>query len=207
MWGTRGARDDYRRGEPAFGTVPRRAALARSQIWAEARRRLGAIVERCAGTTCRSRVLVWGRRGLTYHLFVSSPIRYVKALARALDDDDYLTAASTMAERVEYTIGDLLIQGPQAVVASYRAASEMARRLFDQVGYGHEVAPTDDPYSFRISYSDVLTVGDESLTHTAEQHVTVAPDEGVVRIINVDLPGEREKVDWFLARHGLERDR
>jgi hypothetical protein len=111
-----------------------------------------------------------------------------------------------MAEHVEYSIGDQLMYGPQAVVASYRASSEMARRLFDQVGFGHEVVPTDDPYSFRVTYSDVLTVGDETLTHTAEQQVTVAPDEGVVRIINLDLPGEREKVDRFMARHGLERD-
>lgn len=137
---------------------------------------------------------------------MNSPIEYVEALARALDGDDYVTAASTMAERVEYTIGDQLINGPLAVVASYRASSEMARRLFDEVGYDHEVIPTDDPYSFRVSYSDVLTVGDETLTHMAEQHVTVAPDEGVVRIINVDVPGEREKVDRFMARHGLERD-
>jgi hypothetical protein len=28
----------------------------------------------------------------------------------------------------------------------------------------------------------------------------------VVRIINLDLPGERENVDRFMARHGLERD-
>ena len=137
---------------------------------------------------------------------MNSPIEYVEALAQALDDDDYVTAASTMAEHVEYSIGDQLMYGPQAVVASYRASSEMARRLFDQVGFGHEVVPTDDPYSFRVTYSDVLTVGDETLTHTAEQQVTVAPDEGVVRIINLDLPGEREKVDRFMARHGLERD-
>ena len=138
---------------------------------------------------------------------MNSPLEYVEALAQALDDDDYVAAASTMADRVEYTIGEELIHGPQAVVASYRASSEMARRLFDEVGYGHEVVPTDDPYSFRVIYSDVLTVGGETLTHTAEQTVTVAPDEGVVRIINVDLPGEREKVDRFMARHGLERDK
>lgn len=137
---------------------------------------------------------------------MSYSVEYVERLARALDDDDYRIAASTLAERVEYTIGERVLYGPIAVVASYREASEMAHRLFDGVGYGHEVVPTEDPHSFRIRYWDELTIAGETLTHRAEQHVTVAPDEGVVRITNVDLPGEREKVDEFLARHGRSRD-
>lgn len=80
-------------------------------------------------------------------------------------------------------------------------------RLFDRVEYGHHVVPTDHPNIFRVSYSDILTVAGESLTHMAEQRVTVAPGEGVVRIVNVDGPGEREKVDTFMERHGLARDR
>lgn len=99
------------------------------------------------------------------------------------------------------------MSGPEAVIASYRDASRMAHRLFDRVEYGHHVVPTDDPNIFRVSYSDILTVAGESLTHMAEQRVTVAPGEGVVRIVNIDGPGEREKVDTFMERHGLARDR
>ena len=80
---------------------------------------------------------------------MNSPIEYVEALAQALDDDDYMTAASTMAEHVEYSIGDQLIHGPQAVVASYRTSSEMARRLFDQVGFGHEIVPISSLQAIR----------------------------------------------------------
>jgi hypothetical protein len=83
----------------------------------------------------------------------------------------------------------------------------MARRLFDEVGYDHVVIPTEYPNSFRVSYSDILTLGAEILTHMAEQHVTVVPQVGVVKIVNIDLPGERERVDGFLARHGLTRER
>lgn len=137
---------------------------------------------------------------------MDSPIDLVERLAVALDGDDYPTAASVMAERVRYTIGDQELTGPDAVVASYRTASEMAHRLFDQVEYGHSVIPTDDPHTFRVSYSDTLTVAGETLRHMAEQEVTVAPDAGVVRIVNVELPGEKEKVDAFLERHGLSRN-
>lgn len=131
---------------------------------------------------------------------------YVESLAGALDADDYETAAGVMADRVVYAVGGQTLTGPEDIVASYREASEMAHRLFDEVGYDHEVIATDDPNVFRVSYSDILTVGGETLTHRAEQQVTVAPSEGVVEIVNVELPGEREKVDEFLARHGLSRE-
>lgn len=137
---------------------------------------------------------------------MKSPIELAETLARALDADDYTAAASTMAEDVEYTIGDESFRGPDAVVASYRAASDMAHRLFDQVRYDHQVMTTADRNVFRISYSDELTVGDETLGHKAEQHVTVTPGVGVIRIVNVDVAGEKEKVDAFMERHGLSRD-
>lgn len=130
----------------------------------------------------------------------------VERLAGALDRDDFEAAAALMAEGVEYRIGDQVLKGPRSVTDSYRAASEMAHRLFDGVDYGHTVIATDDPDTFRVSYSDTLTVGGETMTHMAEQHVTVAPGYGVVEIVNVDVPGEREKVDAFLERHGLSRD-
>ena len=136
---------------------------------------------------------------------MTAPIEYVETLARALDADDYEMAASVLSDQVEYSIGEDVIHGPAAILASYREASEMAHRLFDSVSYGHVVNATDDPLFFRVSYSDELTVAGETLKHMAEQHVTVAADEGVVEIVNVDLPGEREKVDEFMARHGLSR--
>jgi ketosteroid isomerase-like protein len=137
---------------------------------------------------------------------MSCPIEYVERLARALDEDDYETALSALAERVEYTIGDDVLHGPIAVVASYRKASEMAHRLFDAVGYGHQIVATDDPDFFRVRYRDELVIAGDRLDHRAEQHVTVAPGEGVIGITNIDLPGEAELVDEFLTRHGRSRE-
>lgn len=134
-----------------------------------------------------------------------TPIEYVERLATALDGDDYATAAELLADDIVYLIGDETLRGPDAVVASYRAASEMAHRLFDAVEYDHRVIPTDDPNSFRVDYSDILTVNGETHHHRAEQRVTVTGGEGVTEIVNVEVPGEREKVDEFLNRHGLSR--
>lgn len=137
---------------------------------------------------------------------MTEPIQYVEALARALDGDDYETVASVLSPDVEYAIGNELHRGKDAVVASYRTASELAHRLFDRVVYGHEILPADQSRPFRVRYSDDLTVGDETLRHIAEQRVTAVEDVGVTRILNVDVPGERERVDAFMTRHGLSRE-
>jgi hypothetical protein len=132
-------------------------------------------------------------------------IQYVETLAEALDNDDYETAASVLSPDVEYVVGDETLHGPSAIVASYRAASEMAHRIFDAVGYDHQVLTTDDPTLFHVDYEDILTIGEETLVHKALQHVRAEQGRGVVHITNVDVPGEREQVDAFLARHGRSR--
>lgn len=83
----------------------------------------------------------------------------------------------------------------------------MARRLFDQVVFRHAVFSTDDPNIFRVEYSDELTAADETFTHRVEQHVTVSRDEGIVSVVDVEVPGEQERLNAFLSRHGLARDR
>ena len=131
----------------------------------------------------------------------------VDSLAEALDLDDYATVSSLLATDVEYVIGDQRHIGVEAVISSYRDGSEMAHRLFDKVLYRHAVFSTEDPDAFRVEFTDEPTVGDETLTHRVEQHMTVSPDRGVVRIIDVVIPGEQDRVDAFLGRHGLTRDR
>lgn len=134
-----------------------------------------------------------------------TPIEHVEKLANALDQDDYTTVTGVLSDDVVYRVGDRVLTGRDAVIASYAAASEMAHRLFDDVEYDHRVIATDDPHVFRVMYSDLLTVAGETHTHRAEQHVTVLPDVGVVAILDVEVAGEREKIDEFMARHGLSR--
>ncbi len=47
---------------------------------------------------------------------MNSPIELAEKLAEALDGEDYLAAASVMADRVEYTIGDKHVSGADAVI-------------------------------------------------------------------------------------------
>ena len=129
----------------------------------------------------------------------------VELLAQALDDDDYEKAATTLAADVTYEVGGGTISGRKTVLASYRNASEMAHELFDEVSYDHAVV-AEGPGIFRIHYGDVLTLNGETLRHEAEQVVTVVRGRKIVHIADHPVPGERERVDEFLERHGMSRD-
>ena len=47
-----------------------------------------------------------------------------RTLAKALDQSDYTTAASVIAEECTYTLPGTVITGRDAILASYRAADE-----------------------------------------------------------------------------------
>ena len=136
----------------------------------------------------------------------SSLLQTVKSLAQALDDDDYEAARGLLSPEVVYEIGDERLVGPDAVLASYRSASAMAHRLFPGVEYRHQVIGTVERTKYRVRYSDILTVGEDTHEHIAEQAVTVDPQLGVVRIVDTPVPGEREKLDEFMEEHNITRD-
>lgn len=128
-----------------------------------------------------------------------------EALAKALDKDDFETAKSLMGPGVVYQIGDDRLVGPEAVVDSYRRASGMAHALFDTVDYDHVIQGVIEQNTVRIRYSDLLGVGEDQHSHIAVQDITIDPTLGIVEIVDRPVPGEREKLDGFLASHQMVR--
>lgn len=130
----------------------------------------------------------------------------IEKLASALDADDWDAVRATLADEVRYEVAGETLVGPDAVVASYSSASRSAHELFDLVAYDHGVVSEDGAGTFVIDYTDDLTIDGDTLVHNARQAVTVDVGTGLVtRIVNVELPGEREAVDEFLRRHGKSR--
>lgn len=128
----------------------------------------------------------------------------VEKLALALDSDDYETARSVLSEDITYEVKGETLTDPDAVVDSYRMASKQAHEIFDRVEYDHELDVDDGSGTYTMNYTDILTIGDETLVHHARQIIRVS-DGKVDHIVNVEIPGERENVDEFLARHGRSR--
>jgi hypothetical protein len=124
--------------------------------------------------------------------------------ARALDHDDFETARSLLGNDCSYIIRDEQHAGPEAIIASYRAASAWAIANLDRIEYDSSVEALDDRRC-AITFVDRITHRGESLEHRCRQVVTIDDDGLIHSIVRIDLPGERDAVEAFFTRVGLER--
>ena len=134
------------------------------------------------------------------------PLHVAAVLASDLDADDVESVKTMLRGDVEYRIGDEVHQGPDAVVASYRNGSALARRIFEQVEYSHEIVGLVGERTVRIDYADDLSANGEHFEHHSIQDVEVGRDGRVVTITDQPVAGQQERVAAFMARHGLTRD-
>lgn len=133
---------------------------------------------------------------------VTDPLEVVRRFAAALDREDYRAAHGLLHPRCVYTIRGAMIEGPEAIVDSYRGNGDTAARVFDEIAYGSEIAAGEDGWIV-VRFFDRITHAGERLEHVCEQWVRVDAAGAIVRIEHRDLPGERERLEAFKKRHEL----
>jgi hypothetical protein len=129
----------------------------------------------------------------------------VEELANALDADDFDAVRARLAPDCVYTIGDQRHVGPDAITASYRDGSELARRLFDEVIFGHDIVAVGRAGEVEVLFSDDLRAGDEWFRHRSRQRIVVGVAGLVSHIDDIPIPGEHDALAAFMGRHGIER--
>lgn len=132
-----------------------------------------------------------------------SPLAVATAFAEALDRDDFDVARPLLHEACAYTIRDKVLNGPEAILASYRAATEDAHAKFDRVEYASRVSMMA-PNVAVIEFSDVLTHKGWTHHHKCHQQLTLDSAGQIIAIEHQDLPGEREAILAYLKKVGLE---
>ena len=133
------------------------------------------------------------------------PVRVATAFATVLDADDLDSLVTMLSDDVVYRIGDAVHRGPDAVVASYRDGSALARTIFEQVTYSHDIVGLVGARTVRIDFADDLAEGGEDFDHHSIQDVEVGRDGRIVAITDRPVEGQRAQLDAFMARHGLTR--
>lgn len=131
-----------------------------------------------------------------------------RAFAQALDHDDFDSAERMLAINCVYSLRGNEINGRAAIIKSYRAASAWASANFDQIRYESSITPESSSPSapaFRVRFLDLTTHQGISHRHQCEQVLTLNAKGEIVRIQHIDLPGERERLDAYLARIGVQR--
>ena len=130
-------------------------------------------------------------------------VEVVRAIAQALDADDFPAVAALLAEDCVYDTGGQVLRGPRAIVASYRAATEWAHAHLDSIRYESALeAPAGDEVG--VVFTDRVVHRGRRHVHQCRQAFTVR-DGRVTRIVHHELPGESAAMRAFLDACGLVR--
>lgn len=119
-----------------------------------------------------------------------------RALAQALDVEDYQSAATLLSQDCRYNTGLEVLRGPEAIIHSYREAGEWGRANLDQVGYRSEVRTGSDG-RFVVTYFDDIRHASREHTYSCEQLIRLDNSGKVVEIEHRELLGEREALNQF----------
>ena len=133
---------------------------------------------------------------------IPDPPSVVARFARALDREDYDQAAACLHPDCVYSIRGDTHCGAAAIVDSYRGNGDTAAEVFDSIEYGSELSPEAGGW-VSVRFRDRITHEGESLEHQCEQRMHVGTERLIDTIEHRDLPGERERLDEFRARHRL----
>ena len=126
-----------------------------------------------------------------------------RRFARALDAEDYDTAAACLSSTCEYTIRDWIARGRSAIIASYGEAGGWAASTLESARYENDVR--SEPGAVVITFFDHLAHRGNTLTHRCEQRLEFDEAGQICRIVHIDLAGEREALETFLDNLGITR--
>lgn len=128
--------------------------------------------------------------------------RLADRFRRALDDEDYDVVKSMLTSNCHYHARNGILVGREAIVASYRDQSKVARRLFDAVEYASVVTKTDDQTAV-IMFSDRLLSQGKEHVYRCHQMVHFGPGGLIDTIKHQELPDQREQLLRFCNALGI----
>ena len=133
----------------------------------------------------------------------NGPRERVQQLAHFLDLDAFELARPLLSSECVYEVRGETHVGPNAILASYAAATRYAHTTFDEIRYESEIVGEPVTGTFSVRFTDVLAHGGAVHRHRSLQHWTFGADGRVERIVHEDLPGEREAVRAFALSCGI----
>ena len=123
--------------------------------------------------------------------------------AKALDDEDYPTAAACLAGNCIYDTPERTYRGVCEVIGSYWKHGDWASRNLDSVGYRSAVRDGSDGEVI-VEFIDHIEHAGASHTYRCEQRLAFDDRGRISRITHIDLPGERERLRVFFRNVGVE---
>ena len=119
----------------------------------------------------------------------------VDRFAKALDNEDYVTAKSLLSADCEYACRGELYRGPDEIVSSYQGNGDAAK-AFDNIRYESSVAEAEHD-AFRIEFADHISHAGHEFTFRCHQLIQIDKAGKIAKIQHVELPGQLAALESF----------
>ena len=131
-------------------------------------------------------------------------IELAAEFGNALDADDFQRMQQLLHAECVYFIGEQPIRGPELIAASYERNMQEGRRKLDELVWGPSRVERIDDHTFMIFFEDFLTHQGQSHTFQCRQKITFDPAGKIHRIDHIEDADERDRLNDFYRRVGLE---
>jgi hypothetical protein len=131
-------------------------------------------------------------------------LRIAKEFSRALDGDDFDKAAGFHDADCIYNMGSTELSGAEAIMASYRESSHRGRKNLEEVHYQSLIENCTDQQA-TILFIDRLKKGASQHEYRCKQQIFVSPAGKIYRIEQVEIEGQKARLDQFFESCGGSR--
>jgi len=125
---------------------------------------------------------------------------------RSLDHDDFDLTYSLLHPQCRYTIGETIIEGPEAICNSYEGNMVEGRIKFDELQWGNSRIEAIDDHQFYVHFTDHLTHQGQYFKHQCKQKLTINNDQLITHIEHINNPSEHARLKAFYKVVGLAKD-
>jgi len=126
-----------------------------------------------------------------------------KAFATALDADEFEVVRKLLSIDCIYTFEEGILVGTDAILDFFRANSQRARVLLDEVVYESEIVEVRADSSV-ILFIDRLKYRGFEHTYRSQEKLFFGKDYVIKRIEHKEIRGERENLEKFLDQCGID---
>lgn len=129
--------------------------------------------------------------------------RAAQQFGTALDNDDFVLAASVVGENCTYEIGDKTLIGPKEILGLYEENMKAGRKKFDELEWGKCRIEVLNESQAAVHFEDFLKHRGIEHIYKCFQILTFNESEKIIKIEHQEYPNEREQFDLFLKKVGL----
>lgn len=125
--------------------------------------------------------------------------------ALALDAANFEVAKGYLSDDCHYTTSDGVLQGPEAIMRSYRDSHARALGELDSISYESQIVGHSEE-EVTIHFIDHIVKDEYSHTFRSHQRVHFNTNSQIDRITHEEIEDERERLNFFLTRLGAKAD-